>query len=962
MKSIQEMSEAPQFYLLRTLSGHTKPINTLKLSADGIRLMSRGNDCKLIIWNLQAKESLLDLECGGSLSPFIIFGCADGSIHVYRRENERDYAFVTKILAHTSAVQDLAFNPTHNRLASVGDSRLIVWSLSLHGTLTQIVATSPRDSVARSVCFLESGVSVLVSFLQSHEVLIYDLDPWKMRGYYVLPTRIGYAAIGCMGRTLLVSNLTTGIDVYDLPPTKPIRMFRHVIRKNVPLLMTSALGDAVAIAGSDDGTIRVFDQRTGSLMTTLHHAAIGTLVQVVDAVLVKETECMLASATSDERAAGFEIKIWSTENPDDQASAKAAFVLAHCFISYLKQSWMHILGSFVILFVQHALLRYYNYPPSHFSSGLSIRLAPLSRTRLIDMPETLVASFNKDNRKYAQKKGQTNGLPPGHVDEHGYFIVHPECCARTMGNRQTVTLHPCEPSDPVFQRLPTPKGGKKNTACSTCTTQPTPYVDSCAKLDEAILESHTHLRGKSAVEIMNGLHIRGRLYGISRGKELVIGIDCYIIRICFGLEGHSLWIPTSVYKEITSASPVKRGTKSWVFKIPPSHWSGPPDLSSLVSIQAAFVRPDWTLIFCDHNVMITFHVMAIRRSIDSSDFEPDSPLWPYLWSNSHGPVSYLEAEASVFEENLGAWRERRRYINPADNTPIFLEIKDNQLVFNGYGAQETTDMLVEAFLHPLTPTRYGRVGLINEKNSCLPSTSGSKPFRWNDDGHRLFLLGVSTFRRANIRVSKSYRDTVQQFGLDNPDATIMPNGLAKVIPRPSIYRSGWLPRVPDVVRKACNRVTLPIYEISFPSTAGGTKAVRSYTPFITQPGLDWWEVLNFLKVEVDVKDDINRSTIGPYSFDVFVQARWTAKKVPQMPHGRRRVETVNHGVIKRPLAAQVQATSNRPVKKLRLSLLAQTTGTEEENKESETQVNNTPETNQRSTQRERKMTRRKSYS
>ncbi|KAF5347120.1 hypothetical protein D9756_010945 [Leucocoprinus leucothites] len=260
------------------LSGHTKPINTLKLSADGIRLMSGGNDCKIIIWNHQAQKSLLDLECGGSLSPFIIFGCVDSSIHVYQWENKRDYAFVMKILAYTSAVQDLAFIPTHNRLMSVGDSQLIVWSLSLHGMLTQIIATSPWDSVACSVCFLKSSVSMLVSFLQSHEVLIYDLDPWKIRGYYVLPTRIGYTAIGCMGWMLLISNLTTGIDVYDLPPTKPIWMFYHVIHKNMPLLVTLALGDMVAIAGSDDGTIHVFDQRTGSLMTTLHHAAIGTLV------------------------------------------------------------------------------------------------------------------------------------------------------------------------------------------------------------------------------------------------------------------------------------------------------------------------------------------------------------------------------------------------------------------------------------------------------------------------------------------------------------------------------------------------------------------------------------------------------------------------------------------------------------------------------------------------------------
>lgn len=99
---------------------------------------------------------------------------------------------------------------------------------------------------------------------------------------------------------LLVSNLATGVDLYDIPPTKPIRVLRHVIRKNVPLTIVPALGDSLAIVGSDDGCIRIFDQRTGSLASTLPHGPsvscnvsllhclltcpplVGTLVQIVD--------------------------------------------------------------------------------------------------------------------------------------------------------------------------------------------------------------------------------------------------------------------------------------------------------------------------------------------------------------------------------------------------------------------------------------------------------------------------------------------------------------------------------------------------------------------------------------------------------------------------------------------------------------------------------------------------------
>jgi hypothetical protein len=49
---------------------------------------------------------------------------------------------------------------------------------------------------------------------------------------------------------------------------------------------------------------------------------------------------------------------------------------------------------------------------------------------------------------------------------------------------------------------------------------------------------------------------------------------------------------------------------------------GPPGCSTMVSIQAAFRRPDWTLIFVDHNVMITFHIMHFRQYPPIHYFQP----------------------------------------------------------------------------------------------------------------------------------------------------------------------------------------------------------------------------------------------------------------------------------------------------------------------------------------------------
>jgi hypothetical protein len=70
----------------------------------------------------------------------------------------------------------------------------------------------------------------------------------------------------------------------------------------------------------------------------------------------------------------------------------------------------------------------------------------------------------------------------------------------------------------------------------------------------------------------------------------------------------------------------KRGEKSKAFSIPPKHYSGPAGSQGQVSIQAAFIRPDWTLIFVDHNVMISFHVMALRNVCTAADLKPTSKV------------------------------------------------------------------------------------------------------------------------------------------------------------------------------------------------------------------------------------------------------------------------------------------------------------------------------------------------
>jgi hypothetical protein len=175
-------------------------------------------------------------------------------------------------------------------------------------------------------------------------------------------------------------------------------------------------------------------------------------------------------------------------------------------------------------------------------------------------------------------------------------------------------------------------------------------------------------------------------------------------------------------------------------------------------------------------------------------------LWSCVWSASHGPS--LVVEKALAEEGLDQWRLSR--IKDEDPTPIFLSVKNNQKVFNGYGAQETCDMLFEALIFPCMSTfavcqdpdvwqRFQKAvfdyqdirwSLVHSKPLILPYISGLRPFRFNRDGHNKFLTHVSTYRRQFVKVDRDTLAKINNLNLLDFNATLQEDGTA-----PGIYFS-----------------------------------------------------------------------------------------------------------------------------------------------------------------------------
>jgi hypothetical protein len=134
--------------------------------------------------------------------------------------------------------------------------------------------------------------------------------------------------------------------------------------------------------------------------------------------------------------------------------------------------------------------------------------------------------------------------------------------------------------------------------------------------------------------------------------------------------------------------------------------------------------------------------------------------------------------------------------------PIFLTVKDNQMIFNGYGAQETCDMLYEALMLPNTSTydvcrlddlwtrfeaavfnyQQGRFDLIHSPQSItkLSYVSGPKPFFFNGEAHKHYVQHITTYRRRVIRIHEDRWKEIEKLGLIqlfNDRAKMEPDGI-----------------------------------------------------------------------------------------------------------------------------------------------------------------------------------------
>ncbi|KAJ3526427.1 hypothetical protein NMY22_g10170 [Coprinellus aureogranulatus] len=301
----------PRFTNKHTLNGHSKPIGVLSISADHAYLVSSGDDSLLIVWDLLSGQALQIVKAAlhgpiqsalwvyssrGSCPTGLLFGCADGTVHYYKKEGGSPELVLESVerLSPPCPVEVMAFDPIRALVGIGSAGRCSLWRLTRKGLIPSN-SSNARTAMISALFFLDQGRVLVASFLETQEMVAYHTDSFEEAWGRTLRTRIGHAAAAPNG-TILVSNLEDGIDVYTIPPVRLLKTIPHEKHDYLLQLCPFTRG-ALAVAGSRLGRPLVF-RTDGTASQTLPYNG-PSLISTVASSQLENEYCVVAATLDD---------------------------------------------------------------------------------------------------------------------------------------------------------------------------------------------------------------------------------------------------------------------------------------------------------------------------------------------------------------------------------------------------------------------------------------------------------------------------------------------------------------------------------------------------------------------------------------------------------------------------------------------------------------------------------------
>jgi WD40 repeat protein len=241
---------------IRDLAGHSNWIQTLVLTADGLRAYSSGLDKQILAWNLATGEKLpFQINAENAVTSLLlakqeqhlIAGTNDGQVKIW---DSRSGDFMTSWFAHEGGVHGLA--ATDRLLVSAGEDGIgRLWD-GLNGSgIRQFVGHSGR--VTR-VAINPTGERVITAGVDR------TVRIWETATGNLLHTLVGHErAVNCMiltpdGRSIITGSDDKTIKIWQLQNG---RLINNLYGHNTPVLSVAVGGNTLVSGGY--GEMRIWE-------------------------------------------------------------------------------------------------------------------------------------------------------------------------------------------------------------------------------------------------------------------------------------------------------------------------------------------------------------------------------------------------------------------------------------------------------------------------------------------------------------------------------------------------------------------------------------------------------------------------------------------------------------------------------------------------------------------------------
>ncbi len=268
-KIAQEIEQWRNVELVRTLKGHSSPVDSLAFSADSTNLFSGGsyNEPRVRLWRVENGRQTRDLITQRSAilslatSPdgkILASSGDDGGINLWTLERGH---FNQTFLEHSTNILSLAITPDSERLVSGGLDGIRVWDLQKKRPLYTLV----RFDHLTYALGVHPNNYLLASGDSKGQVKFWDLRTARpVSGFLAHDQRVNSLAFTANGTILITGSHDRTVKIWNLATGQQMHTLRG--HPDEVRAVTVHPNGRIIASGSHDG-IRIWDLQTGELLS-----------------------------------------------------------------------------------------------------------------------------------------------------------------------------------------------------------------------------------------------------------------------------------------------------------------------------------------------------------------------------------------------------------------------------------------------------------------------------------------------------------------------------------------------------------------------------------------------------------------------------------------------------------------------------------------------------------------------